>query len=77
MPIYVSNNTIDMRVVKDWAKLMRETAEEKGDNLSSVRPFHVYNQIYGEVLEEVRNNTHQGLEFYRMMVRILPGWDFE
>ena len=77
MPEKVSYDTIDMKVVLDWCRLMEETAEERGQKLWSVQPFFPFQQTYMEVNEEVRNKTYQGLEFYRKMVRQLPGYDFE
>lgn len=77
MPEYVSRNTIEMRVVENWKRLAIETAKDRGDDLSIIQPFHPYQQTYGEVIEEIKNNTPQGLMFYRMMVQQLPWYDFQ
>lgn len=76
MPELVSKSSIDMRVVKDWARLVTETAGDRRQDIDTVQPFHPYDQTFPEVLKEVRDKTHQGLEFYRRMVRTLPGYDF-
>ncbi len=77
MPILVSRDVIDRRVVKEWSKLMELTAQDKEDNINIVQPFHPFEQTYSEVMEEVRNNTREGLRFYRYMVRQLPWYTFD
>ena len=77
MPQYVAKDSIDNRVVSDWARLIRLTADDRGNDIIDVRPFHPFEQTYGEVLVEIKRQTPQGLQFYQMMVRQLPGYDFE
>jgi len=77
MPEEVPYNSIEMRVVKNWSRLVKETAKDRKDDLSIVQPFRTHEQTYFEVMNEVRNNTHRGLEFYRNMVQQLPWYVFK
>ena len=56
---------------------MNETAKDRGDDISVARPFNCINQTYDEVMQEVRDGTSRGLEFYKMMVAQLPWYKFE
>lgn len=76
MPETVSRDVIDQRVVREWCRLMKETAEDRGDTLSSVQPFHPLEQTYGEVMEAVRAGSHRGLAFYQRMILFTPGYTF-
>ena len=77
MPIKVFKDSIDEGVVREWQRIMKDTAEEKGHNLSSVEPFHLRGVFYGDVMREIREKSQKGLEYYRLMVRICPGYYFE
>ena len=76
MPQKVPYDSICMAVVKEWQRLMQETAEERGDNLSIVQPWHVYEQTYPEIITDVRKGSYNGLEFYRLMVKSSVGFSF-
>lgn len=78
MPEKVSYYSIDERVVKEFDRLMRETARERNQNVSIQQPFHVRDVPYFEVLSEVRKKipTSTGLDYYRLMVGFLPWFDF-
>ena len=76
MPEYVSREVIDMRVVNAWARFFRHSVEERADDINVVQPFPPFNQTFSEVMDDVRNGTHQGIVFYRYMVRLMPGYDF-
>ena len=70
--IPVQRNTIDERVVMEFSRLIKMTAQEKRDDLEMVRPFHIYNVLYSEVMEEVKNKSSAGLDYYQSMVIQLP-----
>ena len=76
MPTYVSKHHIHEGVVKEWKRLMVATAKDRGDDLSTVQAFHPYEQTYSEVLREVKSESAQGLEFYRRMIPVTPGYTF-
>lgn len=77
MPEYVPHYSIVRQVVSDWDRLVRATALSRGDELSSVQPFHTFEQTYPEVMAEIKSCSEKGLEFYRTMVRQLPWYAFE
>ncbi len=76
MPQAVPYDTIDDVVVKDFDRLMRETAKDRGHDVTIQQPFHCHDSSYSEVMDEVRQKTQKGLEFYRMMVKQLPWYVF-
>ena len=76
MAIQVSKDAIDDRVVKEWSKIIRETAEERGHEFGSVEPFHLRGITYSDVMREVRAKSYDGLTYYRLMIRVTPGYYF-
>ena len=77
MPEVVSKERINEKVVRYWSRLMEQTAKDRGDNLSIVRPFHCREETYDSVMQEVRSGTPRGVELYRSMVAQLPWYQFE
>ena len=77
MPEYVSKDVINQRVVREWCRLMTNTAKDRGDNLSAVQPFPPFQQTYSEVMAEVRAGSGEGIRFYQYMVRQSVGYDFK
>lgn len=77
MPRVVLRDEIDSEVVRNWCRLMSETAKDRGHNLSNTQPFFPLSQTYPEVMREVRTQTPEGVEHYRGMVRFLPGYVLE
>lgn len=60
MPEYVPHDRIEMKVVRNWARLVKETAQDRGDDLNLVRPFFPFEQTFSDVLAEVKAGTPQG-----------------
>ena len=76
MPEFVSRDEIDRRVVRDWAKMVREEAQHRGDDLSTIIPFPPYPNTFSDIMDDINYNTSQGRVFYQKMVRLLPGYCF-
>ena len=53
-----------------------ETAKERGHELSLVQPFHLRGLFYGDVMREVKAKSYDGLTYYRLMIRVTPGYYF-
>lgn len=69
--IHVSKDKIDQRVVKEFSRLINDIVNERGDDLGIVQPFHIYEAVYPEVMEEIRNKTSLGVQYYHSMVKQL------
>ena len=76
MAVQVSKDAIDDRVVKEWQRMIVETAKERGHELSLVQPFHLRGLFYGDVMREVKAKSYDGLTYYRLMIRVTPGYYF-
>lgn len=75
MPREVSKDIIDYRPVREWQRLIIESARERRDDISLVDPFRPLQVLYPEVMRELRDRTTKGLEWYHRIVRSTTGYE--
>ena len=74
MPVQVSKDAIDERVVKEWQRIIIDTAKERGHEFGSVEPFYLRGITYCDVMKEIKAKSFEGLQYYRLMILVTPGY---
>ncbi len=80
MTMYVSIDSIDVKVVEDWKESIIGAASKDGANLRTLMPFGGSRRaLYDEVVSMVRDRPteRRSIEYYRLMVRFMQGFEFE